>query len=366
MLYTLSGAPREAFERFGQPRATSLFGPTFRGDGPVRCDDVLKDPRYGKMAPHHGMPKGHLPGAQLPGGAGDIALRRGHRRTFFRPSRRRAFSPTAASALSWAWLRRPPSRSTTRASTKQRKGGRGAQAPAGERTRGARRSRARERDEGRISRHALARAAHAAQRHPRLVAGPAPRHHERSRPAPGPRDHRAQRARADAAHRRPAGHEPDHFGQGAPGHSAGGAGVVHRSCDGDGETCGRCKRHSAGESCSTPAAGPISGDPNRLQQVVWNLLSNAIKFTPKGGKVQVAAGTRELAHRDQRGGHRHRHQARVLCRTCSSASARPMRRPRAGTAAWAWGCRSSSTWSSCTAERCGLKVLERTAEQPLR
>jgi PAS domain S-box-containing protein len=31
----------------------------------------------------------------------------------------------------------------------------------------------------------------------------------------------------------------------------------------------------------------ISGDPNRLQQVVWNLLSNAIKFTPKGGRVQV-------------------------------------------------------------------------------
>ena len=34
-------------------------------------------------------------------------------------------------------------------------------------------------------------------------------------------------------------------------------------------------------------AGPISGDPDRMQQVVWNLLSNAIKFTPKGGRVQV-------------------------------------------------------------------------------
>jgi PAS domain S-box-containing protein len=31
----------------------------------------------------------------------------------------------------------------------------------------------------------------------------------------------------------------------------------------------------------------ISGDPNRLQQVIWNLLSNAIKFTPNGGKVSV-------------------------------------------------------------------------------
>jgi CheY-like chemotaxis protein/anti-sigma regulatory factor (Ser/Thr protein kinase) len=37
-----------------------------------------------------------------------------------------------------------------------------------------------------------------------------------------------------------------------------------------------------------PAAGPVSGDPSRLQQVVWNLLSNAIKFTPRGGRVHVA------------------------------------------------------------------------------
>jgi len=34
--------------------------------------------------------------------------------------------------------------------------------------------------------------------------------------------------------------------------------------------------------------GSVSGDPDRLQQVVWNLLSNAVKFTPRGGRVQVA------------------------------------------------------------------------------
>ncbi len=61
VLYTLSGAPREAFEKFGLSRNTAVFSPTFRGEGVVRLDDVQADPRYGKNAPHHGMPKGHLP-----------------------------------------------------------------------------------------------------------------------------------------------------------------------------------------------------------------------------------------------------------------------------------------------------------------
>jgi PAS domain S-box-containing protein len=61
MLYTLSGAPREAFARFSLPRNTAVFDPTFRGLGPVRSDDIRKDPRYGKNEPHFGMPEGHLP-----------------------------------------------------------------------------------------------------------------------------------------------------------------------------------------------------------------------------------------------------------------------------------------------------------------
>ncbi len=61
MLYTLSGAPRSAFEHFPMPRATDLFGPTFRGEGAVRIPDVHQDARYGKNSPYYGMPEGHLP-----------------------------------------------------------------------------------------------------------------------------------------------------------------------------------------------------------------------------------------------------------------------------------------------------------------
>ncbi|HEX8633634.1 MAG TPA: PAS domain-containing protein, partial [Pyrinomonadaceae bacterium] len=44
MLYTLSGVPRAAFAHFPMPRATDLFGPTFRGEGTIRIDDVRLDP----------------------------------------------------------------------------------------------------------------------------------------------------------------------------------------------------------------------------------------------------------------------------------------------------------------------------------
>lgn len=61
MLFAMSGANREHFEKFGMPRNTAVFAPTFSGEGIVRSDDITKDPRYGKNSPHKGMPKGHLP-----------------------------------------------------------------------------------------------------------------------------------------------------------------------------------------------------------------------------------------------------------------------------------------------------------------
>jgi PAS domain S-box-containing protein len=44
-----------------------------------------------------------------------------------------------------------------------------------------------------------------------------------------------------------------------------------------------------------PGTGPIIGDAQRLQQVVWNLLSNGVKFTAKGGQVDVILRRRDSA-----------------------------------------------------------------------
>ena len=43
-----------------------------------------------------------------------------------------------------------------------------------------------------------------------------------------------------------------------------------------------------------PSTGAMTGDPDRLQQVIWNLASNAVKFTPAGGRVRV--GVRRVDH----------------------------------------------------------------------
>ena len=60
-LYTLSGAPKSAFERFAMPRRTPVFVPTFTEGRALRSDDIRQDPRFGQEAPHFGMPPGHLP-----------------------------------------------------------------------------------------------------------------------------------------------------------------------------------------------------------------------------------------------------------------------------------------------------------------
>ncbi|MFC5512763.1 ATP-binding protein [Massilia jejuensis] len=47
-LYTLSGGTSNEFRSFGEPQASALFGPAFRGAGVIRSSDIMDDPRYGR------------------------------------------------------------------------------------------------------------------------------------------------------------------------------------------------------------------------------------------------------------------------------------------------------------------------------
>jgi GAF domain-containing protein len=49
------------FGAFFYNQNTAVFAPTFAGEAIVRSADITRDPRYGRSAPHHGMPAGHLP-----------------------------------------------------------------------------------------------------------------------------------------------------------------------------------------------------------------------------------------------------------------------------------------------------------------
>lgn len=60
-LHTISGASRGASSSFPEPSAMPVLASVFRGEGPVRSDDILADPRYGRTPPRHGLPEGHRP-----------------------------------------------------------------------------------------------------------------------------------------------------------------------------------------------------------------------------------------------------------------------------------------------------------------
>jgi PAS domain S-box-containing protein len=63
ILHTLSSGAPDAFASFGAPRASALLGPSMRGEGPVRSDDLLTDPRYNNAAT--GAEQGAAPGEPL-------------------------------------------------------------------------------------------------------------------------------------------------------------------------------------------------------------------------------------------------------------------------------------------------------------
>ena len=285
LLCTLSGAPREAFEQLGNPRATAIFGPAFRGE-PVRSDDVRKDPRYGTMGPHHGMPPGHLPvvsylGVPVRSRSGDVigGLFFGHPEpNVFTERTERLIVGVAAQAgvaLDNAQLYE------------------GAQNAAQERKvllENERRLRSAAERASNIKDEFLATLSHELRTPLNAILGWS----RVLRTGVKDRDdlmkgletiERNARAQTKLIEdlldmsRIASGKLRLDIQPVMPSEIVAGAlETLTPAADARGIRL---------EKLLDPDAGPITGDPHRLQQVVWNLLSNAIKFTPRGGTVQV-------------------------------------------------------------------------------
>jgi PAS domain S-box-containing protein len=286
MLYTLAGVPREAFAHFPMPRATDLFGPTFRGEGVVRIGEVKKDPRYGKNSPYYGMPEGHLPVTSYL--AVPVVSRSGEvlGGLFFGHPERNIFTERdeivvaglasqAAVAMDNARLYETAKRARTEA-----------EKAAAEKERLYRQAEesSRLKEEflatishelrtplsailgwarmlrmGQLSEENAAKALDTIERNARAQAQLVDDLLDVSRIVTG-------KLRMDV---QPA--DPNAFIDAA-------VEAVRPAADAKGVRV---------QKVIDTGAISIPGDPVRLQQVVWNLLSNAIKFTPRGGRVQI-------------------------------------------------------------------------------
>ena len=286
LLYTLSGAPREAFEKFGHPRATALFGPTFRGEPPIRCDDVTKDPRYGQTRPPGGMPPGHLPVRSYL--AVSVVSRSGEviGGLFFGHPDVGVFTERAERLIVGVAAQAAVAIDNARLYDQVRRA-------AAERERLLEAERAARAEAERVSLQKdefLATLSHELRTPLNAILGLSQilRTHAHADPevADGlaviERNTRVQvqliedlldmsriisgKIRLD---------------------------VQHVDLQDVVKAAVASVRHAADakeirlQVVLDPLAGPVRGDPNRLQQCFWNLLSNAIKFTPKGGRVQV-------------------------------------------------------------------------------
>ncbi len=286
MLYTLSGAPREAFEKFGMPRNTPIFAPTFAGEGSVRVGNVRKDPRYGTMPPHHGMPAGHLPvtsylAVPVVAMSGEVigGLFYGHPQpdVFTEESEMfvKALAAQAAVAMDNARLYADLQERLE----KQRKAEEQARASAEEATR-----------QGRMKDEFLATLSHELRTPLQSILG------------------WTQLLMAEDCDAEEVKQGIEVIDRNANAQTR----IIEDLLDMSRILSGKVRldvqrvdlasligaavesvrpaaqgKNIRLQAILDPLAQPVSGDPNRLQQIFWNLLSNAIKFTPAGGKVQV-------------------------------------------------------------------------------
>ena len=286
MLYTLSGVPREHFEDFPMPRATDLFGPTFRGEGTILINDVKRDPRYGKNSPYYGMPPGHLPvtsylAVPVISRSGEVlgGLFFGHpdEAVFAERDARLVEGLAAQAAVAMDNARLYEAAQVERSKAEQ---------AASEKER-----LYREADEAnRLKDEFLASVSHELRTPLNAILGWA------SMLRRGRLDQEGV-ARAFETIERNARAQ---------------AQIIEDLLDVSRIITGKLRLEvrpldpasfiEAAIETLRPAAeakniriqkildsgiNTVSGDPSRLQQIVWNLLSNAIKFTPKGGRVQV-------------------------------------------------------------------------------
>ncbi len=286
LLDTLSGAQREAFEQLGNPRATALFEPTFRGESPIRIADVLKDPRYGSMLLHQGMPAGHFAVRSFL--AVPVRSRSGEvlGGLFFGHSRPGVFAERAERLIVGVAAQAGIAIDNARLYDAAQKAAEDRQtlleSERAARTAAERMSEVKDEFLATLS-HELRTPLNAILGWSQLLKTKASTGDELIKGLETiERNALAQtrliedlldmsritsgKLRLDVQPLRPAT-----FIEGA-------LETVKPSADAKGIRL---------EQLLDPSAGPVFGDAGRLQQVVWNLLSNSIKFTPKGGKVQV-------------------------------------------------------------------------------
>ena len=273
LLYSLAGAPKNAFSSFPQPRATQIFGPTFRGEGIIRLDDVTKDPRFGRNAPYQGMPEGHLPVRSYLAvpvvGRGGIV----HGGLFFGHSEVGVFTERhellASGVAGWAAIAIDNARLYQEAA-----------------------------EANRLKDEFLATLSHELRTPLNAVLGWAhmlregtmqPSMHQRALESVE-RNARVQAQLVEDlldVSRIMAGKLQ------IKGHAVDLADVVANAIDTvrAGVTA---KRLSLRVHAPTEGRIVVTGDADRLQQVVWNLVSNAVKFTPTGGHVDIELGRTDL------------------------------------------------------------------------
>ena len=264
-LYTISGVPRETFSKFPMPRNTQVFEPTFKGTGVVRSADITKDPRYGHNPPHHGMPVGHLPvrsylAVPVKGRAEQVigGLFFGHSEgDRFTASHERL----AVGIASWASVALENARMFMAVQ-----------------------------DASRLKDEFLASLSHELRTPLNAILGYA----------------RLLRTGVFAAEKHDKAIETIERNATSLTQIVEDILDISRIVSGkirldvqpvdlpdvvrnalDAVTPAADAKNVRIETVLDPHASPISGDPERLQQVLWNLLSNAVKFTEKGDKVQV-------------------------------------------------------------------------------